>query len=62
MSIKQLISRQARQAEALIDYHFTIIYRAGKQNTKADALTRRDDEIAKQDDLKYKYRTKALLS
>ena len=32
----------ACQAEALSEYYFLIIYQLGKQNAKADALTRRD--------------------
>ena len=40
MTTKQLTGRQARWAEALSEYYFTIMYRSGKQNTKADALTR----------------------
>lgn len=39
-----------------------IIYRSGKQNSKANALTRRDDEVEAQDSIKAEYRTKALLS
>lgn len=62
MTTKQLTSRQARWAEALSEYYFMIMYRAGKQNGKADALTRRDDEIAAQNGVKAEYRTKAFLS
>src|SRR3981081_4703073 len=39
-----------------------IMYRAGKQNQKADALTRRDDEVTAQDGIKAQYRTRAFLS
>jgi hypothetical protein len=45
MTTKQLTSRQARWAEALTEYHFVIMYRTGKQNAKADALTRQDDKV-----------------
>jgi hypothetical protein len=38
------------------------MYRTGKQNAKADALTRRDDEVELQDELKTEYRTRAFLS
>ena len=62
MTTKKLTSRQARWAEALAEYHFIIQYRSGKQNTKADALTRRDDEVAQQDGVKEKYRTRSFLS
>jgi hypothetical protein len=62
MTTKQLTARQARWAEALSEYYFMIMYRAGKQNAKADALTRRDDEVAAQDGIKTQYRTRAFLS
>ena len=62
MTTKQLTGRQARWAEALASYHFIIMYRTGKQNAKADALTRRDNEIEQQDQLKTEYRTQAFLS
>ena len=62
MTTKQLTGRQARWAEALSEYHFIIMYRTGKENVKADALTRRDDEVELQDELKTEYRTRAFLS
>jgi transposase InsO family protein len=62
MTTKQLTGRQARWAEALSEYYFMIMYRAGKQNGKADALTRRDDEVLAQDGVKAEYRTRAFLS
>ena len=40
MTTKQLNSRQARWAEKLSEYNFEIQYRPGKQNQKADFLTR----------------------
>jgi hypothetical protein len=45
ITTKQLNGRQARWTEALSEYYFIIIYQAGKQNSKADVLTRRDDEV-----------------
>jgi transposase InsO family protein len=45
MSTKRLTRRQARWAEFLADYHFEITYRPGKQNQKADALTRRTGDL-----------------
>jgi transposase InsO family protein len=62
MTTKQLTGRQARWAEALSEYYFIVMYRAGKQNAKADALTRRDDEVERQDQVKTEYRTRAFLS
>ncbi len=43
MTIKELTRRQARWAEKLSEYNFKIIYQPGKQNLKADALTRMSD-------------------
>ena len=62
MHSKQLTSRQARWAEALSEYYFTIMYRPGKENGKVDALTRREQEVGLQDGVKAQYRTRALLS
>ena len=41
MTTKKLTRRQARWAEFLAGYNFQVTYRPGKQNDKADALTRR---------------------
>lgn len=62
MTTKRLTGRQARWAEALSNYYFTIMYRPGKENGKADALTRMEDEVDSQNDVKTEYRTRALLS
>jgi transposase InsO family protein len=62
MTTKQLTGRQARWAEALSEYYFMIMYRAGKENGKADALTRRDNETEAQDGVKADYRTRSFLS
>lgn len=40
MESKELTRRQARWSEKLADFNFKITYRPGKQNDKADALTR----------------------
>jgi hypothetical protein len=37
------------------------MYRPGKQNVQADALTRREQDVEPQDELKAQYRTQALL-
>jgi Integrase zinc binding domain/Integrase core domain len=42
MTTKKLNARQARWAEFLSRFYFLIKYRPGKQNTLADALTRRE--------------------
>jgi hypothetical protein len=43
MTTKILNRRQARWAERLADFNFTLTYRPGVLNTSADALSRRDD-------------------
>jgi hypothetical protein len=40
---RKLNCRQARWLSELANYHFTLHYVPGKQNTKADALSRRHD-------------------
>lgn len=62
MTTKQLTARQARWAEALSEYYFIITYRPGKDNVQADALTRRNDEVASQDRLKKEIRQQVLLA
>ena len=42
MTTKRLNARQARWTEFLSRFHFLIRYRPGKENTLADALTRRE--------------------
>jgi transposase InsO family protein len=62
MTTKRLTARQARWAEALSEYYFQIMYRSGKSNAKADALTRRYDEVAAQNQAREAARTHAFLS
>ena len=61
MTTKQLTSRQARWAEILSQFFFTIMYQPGKQNTKADTLTRREQDVGPQEKLKADFRTQSLL-
>lgn len=61
MTTKQLNQRQARWAEALAEFYFTILYRPGKQNERADALTRREPDTTAQDAVKHAHRTQVLL-
>lgn len=61
MTTKQLNQRQARWAEVLAEFYFTIAYRSGKQNEKADTLTRREQDIEAQDEVKHANRTQTLL-
>jgi hypothetical protein len=51
MTTKKLTRRQARWALTLADYNFQISYRPGRQNGKADALTRRASDMPNQDNL-----------
>ncbi|QSZ29100.1 hypothetical protein DSL72_003610 [Monilinia vaccinii-corymbosi] len=61
MTTKALNARQARWAELLADYHFIIMYRPGKDNPLADALTRRVDELDAQNATKKKNRVQQLI-
>ena len=45
MTSKELTARYARWCEALSEYNFRIMYHKGKDNGKADTLTRRDYNI-----------------
>lgn len=47
---KKLSRRQARWAQILSRYNFVIQYRPGKQNAKADALTRRPQDMPASDE------------
>jgi hypothetical protein len=62
MTTKQLTARQARWAKALSEYYFIITYRPGKDNVQADALTRKNDDIASQDQVKKATRQQILLT
>ncbi len=60
---KELTRRQACWAEKLPDYNFKIIYRSGKSNGKADALTRLPGSVPADDnDERWKHQKRALLS
>jgi hypothetical protein len=45
MTIKKLSARQARWAEYLSQYHFKLVYRVGKSNERADALSRKTEDV-----------------
>jgi hypothetical protein len=62
MTTKQLTSRQARWSELLSQFFFQIMYRPGKSNELADALSRREQDVSPQDGLKKEIRFKPLLS
>ena len=48
MTSKQLNARQARWSELLSEFNFLITYRLGVNNPLADALSRKVDELGKQ--------------
>lgn len=62
MTSKDLNRRQARWAEFLSEFNFLITFRPGKQNTKADSLTRRtgDLPVDKEDERKVHNRKRLL--
>ena len=62
MSTKKLTCRQARQALDLANYNFEIVYRLGKQNAKADALTRKPgDRLEEEEDKRQKFQFQTIL-
>jgi len=61
MTKKHLTARQARWAELLSQYHFKIQYHSAAKNQKADALTRREDDVRQQDALKKEHRDQVML-
>ena len=62
MTTKSLTSRQVRWAEILGEYDFKIMYRSGKQNTKADVLSRRLQDKEVQSELMRDNRFRTLLT
>ena len=61
MTTKQLTARQARWAEILSQFFFTIVYQSGKDNLKADVLSRQEEDVEAQNKVKGEIRAKALL-
>ena len=49
MTTKKLTRRQARWAEFLSGFNFVISYTPGKENQKADSLTRRPNDLPSDD-------------
>ena len=62
MTTKSLTSRQVRWAEILREYDFKIMYRSGKQNTKADMLSCRLHNKEVQSELMRDNRFRTLLT
>ena len=62
MTKRMLNARQARWAEFIADYDFEITHTPGRSNSKADALTRREGDVAQQKELKKNSRNRTLLT
>jgi transposase InsO family protein len=61
MTTKKLSARQARWAELLSRYHFVLMYRTGKLNERADALSRKHEDVTVQGKVMAEYRTQTFL-
>ena len=62
MSVRKLTERQMRWSLILSRYNFMISYVPGKQNTRADALSRREQDIPNdQEDERLQHRTMCLI-
>jgi hypothetical protein len=61
MTTKKLLARQAYWAEYLSRYYFKLMYRAGKSNERADALSRKHEDTTAQDKVMAAHRTQTLL-
>ena len=61
MTVQKLTERQMRWSLILSRYNFTISYIPGKENERADALSRREQDMPKGVDDRIKYRTMQLL-
>ena len=61
MTTKKLSARQARWAEYLSRFHFKLMYRTGKANERADALSRKHEDVKEQGRAIEEYRTQVML-
>jgi hypothetical protein len=62
MTVRKLTERQMRWSLILSRYHFTISYVPGKQNIRADALSRREQDIPQdEEDERLQHRTMRLI-
>jgi hypothetical protein len=61
MTARKLTERQMRWSLTLSKYNFTIMYIPGKENVRADALSRRDQDMPKGADSRVDSRTIQLL-
>jgi hypothetical protein len=62
MTTKVLTGKQARWMEFLSDFNFQIMYTPGKQNQKADILSRREQDLEVQEKVKLDSRSRVLLA
>ncbi len=63
MEDKELSRRQMRWVQKLAEFNFKIMYRPGKQNIKADVLTRRADSVPRgPDDERVRYQRTTILT
>jgi hypothetical protein len=60
MTTKLLTAKQVRWMEFLSDFNFQIMYTAGKNNQKADILSRREQDVAAQELVKRDSRSRTL--
>lgn len=61
MTTKQLNRREVRWIEYLSGFNFTITFRPGKQNGKADALTRRSGDLSEKGDERLQHQSQVIL-
>ena len=61
MTKRLLTARQARWANILSPYDFQITYRPGKENTYANALSRKAEDLATQKERHVQARTQTLI-
>ena len=61
MTTKKLSSRQARWAELLSRYYFRLQYRVGKANTRANALSRKAEDVTAQQKVIEQYYTQIMI-
>ena len=61
MTTKKLSGRQARWAELLSRYYFKLMYRAGKANERADALSRKAEDVIAQQKAVEQHRTQTMI-
>jgi hypothetical protein len=57
MTTKKLLARQARWAEYLSRFYFKLMYRARKANKRADALSKKHEDVKEQGKVMEEYRT-----